>query len=241
MEVNHIKYGNEIIKYEICRKKVKNINLNVKPNLKIIISANYEVPLDYINNFVMEKAEWIIKQLTYFKNAQPDNIVEKEYVSGETFKYLGKQYRLKVVETIGVEEVKLFQGYLRLYIKDKKNIQKKKSLIDEWFRTKAYKKFKVSFEKIYPLIEKYGVSKPELGIRIMKARWGSCLYKKNIILLNLDLIKAPTYCIEYVLLHEMIHFIHKYHNKDFYYLMTVLMPDWKKRKEILDKEVVREL
>src|SRR5690554_1461246 len=189
MEVNHIKYGNEIIKYEICRKKVKNINLNVKPNLKIIISANYEVPLDYINNFVMEKAEWIIKQLTYFKNAQPDNIVEKEYVSGETFKYLGKQYRLKVVETIGVEEVKLFQGYLRLYIKDKKNIQKKKSLIDEWFRTKAYKKFKVSFEKIYPLIEKYGVSKPELGIRIMKARWGSCLYKKNIILLNLDLIK----------------------------------------------------
>jgi len=75
----------------------------------------------------------------------------------------------------------------------------------------------------------------------MKARWGSCLKEKNIILLNSELIKAPKFCIDYVILHELIHFKYRNHDAEFYDFMTSLMPDWKQRKEILDEEVVRQL
>ena len=237
----HIKYGSEIIEYEVRRKNVKNINLNVQPDMRVIISASNEVPLDYINKFVSNKAPWIIKQQKYFNRVQPDSLLKKEYVSGESFKYLGRQYRLKVRETYGVEGVKLYQGYFYLFIRDKNNNEKKKKLLNEWFRLKAISIFSESLDRVYPLVAKYGVIKPKVSIRTMKARWGSCLYKAETILLNFDLIISPKYCIDYVVLHEIIHFIHRAHNKDFYNLLTVLMPDWKHRKEILDEEVVREL
>lgn len=241
MEVYQFSYGNEVIKYEVQRKEVKNINLMVKPDLKVIVSVNDEVPIDYIKDFVNDKAPWIIKQQSYFKKAQTENLISKEYVSGETFKYLGKQYRLKVIQSYDYEGVKLFQGYFCLHIKDKNNISKKQRLLENWLKTKAQEIFEESLNKIYPLIEKYEVIKPSINIRKMKSRWGSCLTKKRTILFNLDLIIAPKYCIDYVVLHELIHFIHKGHNKEFYNLLTVLMPDWNKRKAILDEEVIRDL
>jgi predicted metal-dependent hydrolase len=241
MEVYHVTYGEEKIEFEVERKQVKNVNLNVKPDMQVTVSASKDVPVDFIKDFVREKAAWILKQQSYFEKVQPESVTEKEYVSGETFKYLGKQYRLKVVETVEKDEVKLFHGFFHLYVKDKNKYEKKQRLMDDWFRMKAHEKFIDSLDRMYPLIEKYGVQKPKLNIRLMKARWGSCLYQKNTILLNLDLIKAPKYCIDYVILHELIHFIHRDHNNQFYHLLTVLMPDWKVRKGILDKEVVRDL
>jgi hypothetical protein len=94
---------------------------------------------------------------------------------------------------------------------------------------------------MYPFIQKYNVNKPKLMIRKMKSRWGSCLRDSNAILLNFELIKAPKYCIDYVVLHELIHFLYKSHDQQFYNFLTALMPDWKQRKSILDEEVVREL
>ncbi|MCW2276946.1 uncharacterized protein DUF45 [Heliophilum fasciatum] len=95
--------------------------------------------------------------------------------------------------------------------------------------------------RIFPVVEKYGVKKPAIMIRTMKARWGSCIKDKGIIVLNSELIKAPKYCIEYVVLHELVHFIHRDHNADFYDFLTSLMPDWRERKRILDEEVIRSL
>jgi len=91
---------------------------------------------------------------------------------------------------------------------------------------------------MYPLISDKIGNKPLIDTRIMKIRWGSCLRAKNTILLNLEIIKAPKYCIDYVVLHELIHFVHKEHNSKFYELLSVLMPDWKKRKALLDEEIV---
>lgn len=94
---------------------------------------------------------------------------------------------------------------------------------------------------MYSSVEKYGIEKPEILIRTMRARWGSCTPEKKSILLNSELIKAPKFCIDYVVLHELIHFKYRNHDNDFYDFMTSLMPDWKQRKEILDEEVVRVL
>lgn len=236
-----IKYSDKIIEFKLQRKNVKNINLNVRPDMTIVVSANENVPLDFIMNFVKGKAPWILKNVNYFKDVQPENTLIKDYVSGESFKYLGKQYRLKVEEVEGNETVKYYQGFIYIYVKDKCNHKRKEKLIIDWFREKAEINFEESLERIYQIIEKYGIKKPQIHIRTMKARWGSCIKDKGIILLNFELIKAPKFCIDYVVLHELIHFKNRNHNFEFYNFMTSLMPDWKQRKEILDEEVVREL
>lgn len=241
MEKHSVSYSNKVIEFELHRKNVKNINLNVKPDMTIVVSANEKVPLDFILNFIKDKAPWIIKNVGFFKDVQPEYLSKRDYVSGESFKYLGKQYRLKVEEDEENEYVRYYQGYIYIYIKDRTNYKRKEKLLNDWFREKAELNFSDSLDHIYPIIEKYGVKKPQVQIRVMKARWGSCIKDKNIILLNYDLIKAPKFCIDYVILHELIHFKFRNHDAEFYNFMTSLMPDWRQRKEILDEEVVREV
>lgn len=241
MERHSINYGNKTIEFELQRKDVKNLNLNVRPDMTISISANESVPLEDILKFVKDKAPWIAKNVNFFKDVQPEHITIKDYVSGETFKYLGRQYRLVVDEVEELEGVKLYQGYFYLNVRDKGNLKRKEKLMDDWFKNKAMLTFSESLERIYPIIEKYDIEKPEIKMKTMKARWGSCLKENRVILLNSELIKAPKFCIDYVVLHELIHFKHRDHDSYFYDFMTSLMPDWKKRKAILDEEVVRDL
>lgn len=234
-----VDYSDKVIEFEIIRKEVRNINLKVKPDMNVIVSANNNVPIDFIKDTIKEKAGWILKNIEYFRETQSME-VEKEYLSGESIKYLGKQYRLKIVIS-EKEYVKYFRGYIYLYVKDRTDYKKKEKLIYDWLRVKAKKKFHEVLDKVYPKLKKYRITKPEIMIRRMKARWGSCIFAKNKILLNYELIKAPKHCIEYVVLHELIHFKYTYHNQNFYDFLTTLMPDWKQRKEILDKEIVRDV
>ncbi|AEO99504.1 M48 family metallopeptidase [Heyndrickxia coagulans] len=240
MEKHQIEYANKVIDFVLKRKKVKNVNLNIKPDMTIEVTANDRVPLDFICDFVKTKGAWILKNVKTFKDVQPYRQSEREYVSGETFKYLGKQYRLRVMQE-EEEKVKYFRGFIYLYVKDTENVNRKAKLIDEWYREKAQKTFHESLAKMFPLVQKYGVDKPNIDLRSMKARWGSALTEKNTILLNTDLIKAPKYCIDYVVLHELIHFKYNDHSDNFYKMLYSLMPDWEKRKAILDEEVVKDL
>lgn len=103
--------------------------------------------------------------------------------------------------------------------------------MDAWYKDKAYKVFAESLNRMSILMEKYGVEKPKLEIRVMKARWGSAQVDNNTILINTELIKAPRFCIDYVILHELIHFKYNNHSENFYNMLFVLMPDWEKRKK----------
>ena len=241
MEKHKITYGGKIIEFDLQRKNVKNINLSVRPDMSIVVSASEKVPIEYILGFLKTKAPWIIANVGYFKDVQSEHIADKEYLSGETFKYLGKQYRLKVEESDKIEGVKYYRGYLYLSVNDRHNYTRKEKLINNWYREKAHEKFNESLQRMYQYLEKYGIDKPVIQIRKMKARWGSCIPEKQLILLNSELIKAPKLCIDYVVLHELIHFKYRNHDSNFYDFMTSLMPDWKQRKKILDDQVVREL
>ncbi|MBB6713406.1 M48 family metallopeptidase [Clostridium gasigenes] len=240
MKTYEIKYGENKITFCIKRKNVKNVNLNIRITGEVIVTAKEEVPLDFIMAFVERKSSWIIKQTKYYKNHESENISEKEFVSGETIKYLGKQYRLKVFESTE-ENVKYFRGYIHLYVYDKTDYKRKEELLNNWIEGKCAQIFNDIYNKVYPIVRKYNVPKVEIKIRKMKTRWGSCMAKKEKIILNKDLIKAPKYCIEYVILHELLHLIYKNHNKEFYGFLYVLMPDWKERKRILDEEVIMTL
>ncbi|PEF55713.1 hypothetical protein CON32_22950 [Bacillus cereus] len=241
MTKHQIQYGDKIIEYELERKNVKNVNLNIKPDMTIMVSANEQVPEQFIHKFIKEKAPWILKQIRGFKDVQPYKQSEREYVSGEAFKYLGKQYRLRVEHTEGDDTVKYFRGFIYLLVQDPKNLKNKAKLMDCWYRDKAEKIFNESLDRLYPFVQKYGIKKTKIDFRIMKARWGSAIIDSNLILLNTELIKAPKHCIDYVVLHELIHFKFNNHSEDFYKMLYALMPDWEKRKKILDEEIVRDL
>lgn len=238
IETHSIIYGDMEIEFQLERKDVKNINLNVRPDMSVAVSANSQVPLGFIEDFVRQKAPWIIKNINYFKRAQPEVKREREFVSGETVRYLGKQYRLKI-GCSDDEYVKFLRGFIYIYVKDVDDCKKKKKLFEKWMRHRAEIIFSDSLDRMHSLVRKYGVEKPSLNIREMRARWGSYVRNSNTIILNLELIKAPRYCIDYVVLHELLHFQYKNHDREFYALLSVLMPDWRDRKEILDEEIVK--
>ena len=235
-----VAYGDMTIEFELIRKDVKNVNLNVKPTLEVVVSANDDVPLEHIKRFVHRKGGWISEQLRYFdRYAQPDK-PPKEYVSGESFKYLGRQYRLKVYpgET---DSIRYYRGVIQLYVRHPKDKKRKQALLRDWYAEKSAAKFSQAVDRMYPMVKAMGVPEPVMKIRQMKTRWGTCLPDKGVIQLNADLIKAPMVCIEYVALHELLHFIHKNHDREFFLSLSALMPDWEERKRILDEEVVRDL
>ena len=155
---------------------------------------------------------------------------KKEYVSGEDFKYLGRSYRLKVVQS-KEERVKLQCGYLELFVKDKGDIKRKENLIYEWYHEKATLYFFNILQELNKIVKQDIKS---VKIRQMKTRWGSCNPYKSYINLNIELIKKPKSCIEYVVFHELAHLLYPNHSKKFYNYLTLYMPDWQKRKEILE-------
>ena len=240
MEKHSVTYRHQPIEFELQRKAVKNVNVRVKPDMSIIVSAAPAVPFDFIEDLIRRRGDWILKTVKYFERVQPEYPNPKEYVSGESFMYLGKQARLKVLEG-RVEEVRYTPGWIELTVRDTTDATRKERLLADWFHARAEAVFQEVFDEMFPLLAKYGILRPTIMMRRMKARWGSCLKAKGIILLNSELIKAPKYCIQYVVLHELIHFKYSNHDRRFYAFMTALMPDWKTRKTILDEEIVKSL
>ena len=158
---------------------------------------------------------------------------KKEYVSGEDFKYLGRSYRLKVVQS-KEERVKLQCGYLELFVKDKSDLERKENLVYEWYHEKATLYFFTILQKFNKIVKQDIKS---VKIRQMKTRWGSCNPYKSYINLNIELIKKPKACIEYVVFHELVHLVHPSHSKQFYDYLFLYMSDWEKRKKILERSL----
>lgn len=213
---------------QIIKKEVKHTTIKVKPNGEVILTTPLASSDAYISHIINKRNLWIQQKLEFFSHYQH---TQKEYVSGEDFKYLGKSYRLKVIES-KKEYAKLQRSYLELYIKNKSNKEHKQKIIYDWYYKKALLHF-------YNLIEKLNkITKQQINnIQIckMKTKWGSCNAETKNITLNIDLIKKPKKCIEYVILHELAHLIHPNHSKEFYNYLTCYMSDWQKRKILLEK------
>ena len=213
---------------KIVRKDVKNITLKVRPNGEAILTTPKAASDEHIKFIIEKRAKWIAKKRTFFASFKTP---QKEYVSGEDFKYLGRSYRLKVVQS-KEERVKLQRGYLELFVKDKSDIKRKENLIYEWCHEKAMIYFFNILQKFNKIVKQDIKS---VKIRQMKTRWGSCNPYKSYINLNIELIKKPKSCIEYVVFHELVHLLYPDHSKKFYDYLTLYMPDWQKRKEILER------
>lgn len=227
-----IQFGSAVIEYELDFQDRKNLTIKIYPDCTVKIIAPFDSPLEKIEKQIKKKAPWIIKQQREFLSYQPFT-PERIYVNGETHLYLGRQYKLRV-EKDNKNEVKLYRGRITVLCKDE---NKAKEILNKWYREKAFIHFEEVLTKVLPLFKKYEIIKPELHIRSMEKRWGSCTPNGKIIL-NPELIKAPKGSIEYVIIHELCHLVHHNHTKNFYDLQEFMMPDWKKWKEKLEYSLV---
>ena len=223
----------------IERKRVKKIRLKVFPNGIVKLSAPLGVSDEWINNYLKSKTKWIEKSLHYFKDTEA-NEFETRILSGVSTRILGRQIRI-IVNEAKIYKIEQKEDYVYIQsptTEDKQALQKQ---FERWWQKQSKSYFLVVIDRLYPIIAKHGIHKPTLQVRKMKTLWGSCSRKHSKINLNYYLYKAPPPCIDYVVLHELTHFLYPKHNKDFYEFLTVHMPDWKERKRILDHEIVKGL
>lgn len=224
-----LKFGSRIISYELTFRDRKTMGVKVYPDCSVKVVASLDTPFDKIKTKLKSRAPWIIKQQNEFLSYHPLT-PKRKFINGETHLYLGRQYRLKIEESSSKNEVKLYRGRLTIY---KTSMKSPTSILNHWYREKAEIHFNELLLQILPLFKKYKVQTPELQIRKMTKRWGSCTGKGKIIL-NPELIKAPKGSIEYVIIHEFCHLIHHNHTKAFYALQKKMMPDWEKWKKRLE-------
>ena len=229
-----ILYAGAPLRYLLEQKSVKNLNLRIRRDGSVFVSAHPAISIERIDAFVAGKGGYIRSAQKRFQEMAQYAPKPKQYVSGETFYLLGRGVRLSVEKN--VRDTIWNDGvYLHLQTKDPDDFSKKQRLVTAYLDEQCHAVFSEILSEIYPIFQKYGIPMPALRIRNMETRWGSCLAQKGIITLNKRLLKAPRHCIEYVVMHELCHFLYPDHSKRFYTFLTTLMPDWRERKSILDQ------
>ncbi len=221
----------KILGYEVHRKKVKNINLRIKPNMEIYISAPMNLHSDYIENFIRSKEKWIKQVLQKIEEAK-QNQLPSQYLSGEKHKYLGKEYELEVKQG-NSNRVSIKEGKIILTVISNifENSDEKKKVMEKWYFENAQKVFVNTIQKWLEILDE---SIEKLSIKPMKSRWGSCNYVKRYINLNTELIKRTQFEIEYVVLHELTHLKYPNHGKGFYRYIENYMPNYKMAEKMLN-------
>lgn len=227
------RYGDEVIVFErLNRPQVSDrISIQVHPDTRVVVSAPENADRNAVLSAVKKRGRWIYEQLRDFRS-QLEHVRPRQYVSGETHYYLGKQYMLKVTETPDqIQGVKLLRGKLEVTTRTR-DAGKVRGLLSDWYKARAKETFA---KRLDAVLEQalWVETKPPLRTLTMQTQWGSCSPNGRITL-NPHLVKAPRECIDYVILHELCHIAEHNHSERFYRLMGQVMPDWEKTKEQLD-------
>ncbi|MCU7862151.1 MAG: M48 family metallopeptidase [Candidatus Thiodiazotropha sp. (ex Lucinoma kastoroae)] len=230
-----VTYGGTTITYEATFVSRKTLEIAVHPDSRVVVKAPNGTRCEAIESRLKKRARWILRQMDYFQQFDP-RTPPRQYVGGETHRYLGRQYRLKLTE--GTDDVvKLVRGHFWITSSDRSDAARVKSLLWSWYRRRAHEKFAESFERCWPDFERQDLPRPQLKIRRMNTRWGS-LSKSGTLTLNVSLIQAPRECIDYVITHELCHLKHHDHSATFYRLLEKVMPDWERRKHKLELALI---
>ncbi len=234
---HQLEINGRILEYTLERKKVKNLNLRIRRDGSVYVSADKSVPLDYIENFLRSKSDFISKAVEHYSEVVSQKESPKKYVDGESFRVLGHDLRLKVIRGAR-NEVKNDGVFITLRVKDPFDTDMKERVFRKWLAAVCRETVTKLCEAAYPKFGKYGIPFPEIKFRNMVSRWGSCMPRTGRITFNYALASVPFVCIEYVVIHEFTHFLHLNHSPDFYRQLAVFMPDWRERKKLLEKSGV---
>ena len=219
------------IKIEVEQKDIKNIHLSVyPPNGRVKIAAPLRMEMDTIRVFAINKLQWIRKQQETFRGQQRET--PREYLPRESHYFMGKRYLLRIIERNARPEVVLTHSEIVLYLRPDSPVAKRKVLMEEWYREEL--------KKLVPGLlakweERIGVKVNEFGIKKMRTKWGTCNTEAKRIWLNLELAKKPVECLEYIIVHELVHLLERSHNDKFVKQMNRFMPKWRFYREELNR------
>lgn len=223
------------ITYELVRKRVQNINLRVRRDGTIAVSAPYGEPLDRIEGFVRSKEEWIRACLLRRRERAEREESRRPRAGGGGILLSGREYPLLIRPAGETRPRAEWDGSaLTLYVGDPAGTDWE-PLLDRWRRDRCRELFAESLDRLYPRFERKGVPRPELRVRAMKSRWGSCVPARRRVTLNLRLLEAPRLCVDAVMAHELTHFLYLDHSPAFYAVLRELMPEYEEARRLLRK------
>ena len=220
------------VEYELQRKKVKNINLRIKADGSIRVSAHPRVPLKNIEDFIRSNGAYILGAMDKLKLRSERIKRELDYVDGEMISVLGIKSPLRVLQ--GKRNIaEPIDGCIVLCVKDTENRELKSKTLKAFLEDVCRRAVNEQCERVYPTFKEMGVKYPTVKFRRMRTKWGICRPERGELTFSYMLAAAPVECIEYVVCHEFNHFIHPNHSKAFYESLERVLHDWKERKEKL--------
>jgi len=219
------------ITVDVVLKNIKNVHLSVYPPTgRVRIAAPLRMNLDTVRIYAISKLGWIRKQQGKFR-AQPRE-TPREYLNRERHYFLGKRYLLTVIEQELPPQVKLRHSTIELYVRPGTDALKRQAILDQWYREQLKALTLPIFQRWEATM---GVSASEVCIKRMKTKWGTCNREAKRIWLNLELAKKPLNCIEYIVVHELVHLLERTHNDRFIAYMNHFLPEWKQLRSDLNK------
>ncbi len=231
IEVRQITVGG--LRVDVVRKPIKNLHLGVyPPHGRVRVAAPVAVSDDAVRLAVVTRMGWIKRQRAKF-DAQPRQS-ERAYVSGESHFYLGQRYRLNLIEGARAGHVHVRNSRnLDLHVRDGSDPIVRERVFLAWYRHELRK-------RAAPLVDKWATAMeilvPAWGLKRMKTKWGTCNIEARRIWLNLELIKKPPHCLEYIVVHELTHFFERNHSERFVSLMDAAMPNWRTVRDELNAQ-----
>ncbi len=219
------------IPMEVVQKDIRNVHLSVHPPMgRVTIAAPTGMNLDTIRVFALTKLPWVKKQQQKF--LQQEREPARDYTPRESHYFLGKRYLLKVKEIDAPPKVELKHRTIEMHVRPGATIEKRKQILHAWYR-KHLKHLALPLVKKWE--KKMQVRVNEIGVKKMKTKWGTCKIEAERIWLNLELAKKPIECIEYIIVHEMVHLLERKHNDKFIKNMDKHLPNWRAAKQLLNR------
>ena len=233
--MNKVIFGRKTIRFSVIRnaRRKKTIAISVEPDGKVLVRAPMNTSYSRLTHVVKSKAEWIITKLGSLNDVSQQ--LKKEFVSGESFYYLGRHMRLKILKDRDVKKtvVRMYRCRLEVIMntagKNGKVPEEIRDAITKWYKIQAARRIRKHVE-IYA--DKMGFTVSSILIRDQKKIWGSCS-TKGVLRFNWRIIMAPMSLVDYVVVHELCHLKYRNHSKSFWKYLGMIMPDYERRREVL--------
>lgn len=231
-----VRYGDELIGYEVVQRPGRRtLGIEVHPDGRVLALVPSNCQASVVEQKLRLRSGWISRQLALFSRYERGT-AQPHYVSGESHRYLGRQYRLRVAPNdpdAGSDRVRLLRGELLVAGPGSLAPVRVKELLRQWYLQRAREVFADVLDACVQGWARRGYEPPRIVVRDMRSRWGS-LSPAGQMTLNSRLVQAPRRCIEYVIVHELCHLMHRHHGPAFVALLGRVMPDWQARKERLE-------
>lgn len=227
-----VKLEQASIEFCVLRGDRTRARLIVRPGGQVEVRVPRDASDDWIDDLIKRRRRWILRQQVYFEQFRPRE-PERRYVNGETVRYLGRQYTLRIRKH-GQGGASLKGRHLEVCVQPEDGLDQVRDAVQAWYRSRAEEVIARRAESCLPLMRAHGIEAPRIRLLRMSRRWGSCTGKGHV-LLNPYLVIAPTDCVDYVLVHELCHVRHPRHDEAFYRLLTTVMPDWPRRRQRLEQ------